>query len=120
MKRRHFLATGLGAMVAGAAVEGSTLRVQAANPVSLPNPGERVAAHPRDTKIHVKPVMTNVIHSSAWQGPCRPTAASPEVEKTNAEQWFAGWASQIKTNGLGRARMCACWSRFISRFRKIG
>ena len=47
--------------------------------------------------------MTNVIHSAAWQGPCRPTAVSPEVEKADAEKWFADWCQQLKTNGLGRA-----------------
>ncbi|MCU0960635.1 MAG: hypothetical protein MUF48_11075 [Pirellulaceae bacterium] len=102
MKRRHFLATGLGAVVAGAAAEGLVL---AGPPVGQGSPltgAGGIGLHPRDIKLCVKPVMTNVIHSSAWQGPCRPTSPAPEVERTNAETWFASWCQQLKTNGLGR------------------
>ena len=30
-----------------------------------------------DMKVNVKPVFTNVVHSAAWEGPCR--VGIPEV-----------------------------------------
>ncbi len=103
MKRRHFLATGLGAVMAGAAADGMLIVAEPAGQAAPASGNGGVALHPRDTKLCVKPVMTNVIHSSAWQGPCRPTSVAPEVEKAGAEKWFADWCQQLKTNGLGRA-----------------
>jgi hypothetical protein len=103
MKRRCFLATGLGAVVAGAATDGMII---AGAPAGQGAPGGDTgpaALHPRDIKLCVKPVMTHVIHSAAWQGPCRWTSPSPEEEKASAEQWFADWSRQLQTNGVGRA-----------------
>ena len=47
--------------------------------------------------------MANLIHSAVWQGPCRWTSVTPEVERANAERRFADWSEQLKTKGLGRA-----------------
>ncbi|MHB8955580.1 MAG: hypothetical protein ACYC4U_21600 [Pirellulaceae bacterium] len=102
MKRRCFLASGLGAVVAGAAVDGMLVAADAARQAaSAHDAGD--ALHPRDTKLCVKPVMTNVIHSATWQGPCRPTSVAPELERAGAEKWFADWCQQLATKGLGRA-----------------
>ena len=103
MKRRCFLATGLGAVVAGAAADGMLIAAEPAGQAAPAAGNGGVALHPRDTKLCVKPVMTNVIHSAAWQGPCRPTSVAPEVEKAGAAKRFADWCQQLKTNGLGRA-----------------
>ena len=65
-------------------------------------PTSSVALHPRDIKLCVKPVMANLIHTADWQGPCRWDSVPPEVEKANAEQSFARWSKQLKTEGLGR------------------
>jgi hypothetical protein len=64
--------------------------------------GAAIPRHPRDVRLCVKPVMANVIHTHEWQGPCRWTSASPQVEKANAEQSFAQWSKQLKAEGLGR------------------
>lgn len=106
MKRRCFLATGLGAVVAGTAMERMVIAGAPAGQaaaVSCLGGDDVRAQHPRDIKLCVKPVMTNVIHSAAWQGPCRWTSPSPDEEKAAAESWFAGWSRQLKADGLGRA-----------------
>ncbi len=99
MKRRTFLATGLGAVAAGAAAEGMLIAAEA--------PGEGAGDfphHPRDVRLCVKPVMTNIVHSGVWQGPCRWTSVAPEVERTNAERRFADWRKQLKTQGADWAQ----------------
>ncbi len=60
------------------------------------------ALHPRHIQRHVKPVMANMIHSVAGQGPCRWGPSSLAIEKANAERQFAHWVKQLKTQGLGR------------------
>lgn len=102
MKRRVFLASGLGAVAAGAVTEGMQAPDAPAGPVSPADDAARVGVHPRDTRLYVKPVLTNVIHSEAWQGPCRPTAVAPAQERAQAEKWFQDWCQQLKANGLGR------------------
>ncbi|NLX95649.1 MAG: hypothetical protein GXY83_05690 [Rhodopirellula sp.] len=103
MNRRGFLATGLGAAVAGVAAE-STL-FAADSPRATPSSGEadRMPLHPRDVRLCVKPVMANLVHTGAWQGPCRWVSVTPEVERTNALRRFADWTERLKTKGLGRA-----------------
>ena len=108
MNRRGFLATGLGTVAASAAAREVAAAGQAA--VAAESAGEAVRAdraghlalHPRDIKLCVKPVMANLIHTGEWQGPCRWTSVRPEVEKANAEQSFARWSKQLRTQGLGR------------------
>ncbi len=114
MNRRVFLTTGVTA-IAAAAHGGGQGAASAPSPRS-PNPpaSDKPAAgpdtgnpaaiprHPREIKLHVKPVMANVIHSHPWQGPCRWVSATSEVEKASADQHFARWSQQLKTQGLGR------------------
>jgi len=101
MNRRGFLATSLGTVMAGAAAGQVAVGAEpAAEGAQASAAG--IALHPRDTKLCVKPVMANVIHTHEWQGPCRWTSASSEVERANAERSFAAWSQQLKTAGLGR------------------
>ena len=62
MNRRDFMGSSLGAFLAGAAVG----RTQGAD-----TPEAAPLVSPRNTKLAVRPVMTNVVHSGAWEGPCR-------------------------------------------------
>jgi L-fucose isomerase-like protein len=96
MNRRDFLTTSLGTVVASAAAEGM-LAADAKQPPDVKIPG-----HPRDTKLCVKPVMTGLVHSASWQGPCRPTETTPESERAGNERQFAAWSKRLKTRGLGR------------------
>jgi hypothetical protein len=103
MNRRDFLASGLGTVAAGAAAEGMLMAAEPGGQASPAGETGRITPHPRDIKICVKPVMADLIHSAAWQGPCRPTAVTPEAEKAGAERRFADWCKQLKASGLGRA-----------------
>ena len=102
MKRRTFLASGLGSVVAGTAANGLMAASDSAGQPAPMDKGADIPHHPRDTKLCVKPVMTNIIHSFAWQGPCRWTSAPPEVERANVSRQFDAWSKQLKTKGLGR------------------
>jgi hypothetical protein len=94
MDRRGFLQTGIGALLAGnAALQGcrttsdaSTIR------------GQKLAG---ETRIHLKPVMTNIIHTGVWEGPCRFTVQKPSEEMAAAQQRFSRWAAGIKAGTLG-------------------
>lgn len=93
MNRRGFLATGIGTMVVGAA---------AGEPTPSAPPAATLPAHPRGTRLRVKPVMTTIVHSAEWEGPCRWESVPPATEKANGEKWFAAWSKQLKEKGLGR------------------
>ncbi len=103
MDRRDFLATGLGAVVASVAADGMLIAADSSAKSVQGGGASQIPLHPRDTKLCVKPVMANVIHSGVWQGPCRWTSVTPEVERANAERRFADWSKQLKAKGLGRA-----------------
>ncbi|RJP32210.1 MAG: hypothetical protein C4527_06390 [Candidatus Omnitrophota bacterium] len=87
MLRRSFLQTGIGAVVVS----------QAASDVSFTQ-RQNLTGH---TRIHLKPVMTNMIHSDVWEGPCRFDVQSPSEEMAAAEKRFADWTAGIKANGFG-------------------
>ena len=87
MDRRDFLGGSLGAFVAaGTLAVGET----AEGTQDMPSP-----VSPRHTKLAVRPVMTNMIHTAAWEGPCRWKAVSPAQEAASAEVRFARWPKQI-------------------------
>ena len=103
MKRRDFLATGLGTVVAGARAEGMLIAADSPGETAGAGGVGQIPLHPREIKLCVKPVMANLIHTANWQGPCRWNSVTPEVEKANAQRRFANWSQQLKTKGLGRA-----------------
>jgi len=96
MKRRDFLRMGVGAAVGAAAAKGETARAAAA--------GGGEIRDPLATKLVVQPVLTNIVHSGIWEGPCRWDAVSPEAERANAGAWFAGWTKELREKGLGPAK----------------
>ncbi len=97
MNRRDFLGTGLGGMVAAAASTG------AAGPPDAKAAQDEAAfaADPAGAKLNVRPVMTNIIHSGVWEGPCRWTTVSVEEEKARVEKRFADWSRQMKEGRFG-------------------
>ena len=103
MHRRHFLATGLGSIVAATAAGSGAAGEGPAGDGPRPQPaGEGLAADPASVKLCVKPVMTNIIHTGTWEGPCRWSRVTVEQEKASAERSFAAWSKQLREKGLGR------------------
>ena len=87
MNRRDFMGTSVGACLAASGVA-SRIEAAAASDQSC-------LASPLDTKLAVRPVMTNMVHTGVWEGPCRWNAVSVSDEKRHAEASFAGWSTQI-------------------------
>ncbi|HUU30192.1 MAG TPA: hypothetical protein VM123_20500 [archaeon] len=52
--------------------------------------------NPCDVKINLKPVMTHIIHTGKWEGPCRWDPVSVSEEKARAEESFIKWAKECK------------------------
>ena len=86
MNRREFLEGSLGAVVAAGAMAGR------AGAGEAPDDG---LISPRQAKLAVRPVMTNMVHTGVWEGPCRWRAIGVDQERANAEARFAGWPKQL-------------------------
>jgi len=102
MGRRDFLASmGIGgitaALSAGSAGSSLISQARAADVPLSPDPASQLES-PRNIRLNIRPVMTNIIHTDSWEGPCRWKAAGPAEEKANAERTFHNWVSNI-TNG---------------------
>ena len=103
MNRRSFLQTSIGTLVASnAALQGCRTTSDAPSHPALSAAStawsQTLASQ---TRINLKPVMTNIIHSGVWEGPCRFNVQSPSEEMAAAQKSFKEWAADIKTNGLG-------------------
>jgi hypothetical protein len=99
MKRREFLATGIGTLAVAASMQqhlrgGWVSAAGATMADDLPSP--------LATTLNVKPVMTNIIHTGVWEGPCRWRGASVEEERAAAQQSFARWSDDLQNNALGQ------------------
>ena len=103
MNRRSFLQTSIGTLVASnAALQGCRTTSDAPSRSALSTDStawsQTLASQ---TRINLKPVMTNIIHTGVWEGPCRFNVQSPSEEMAAAQKSFNEWAANIKTNGLG-------------------
>ena len=103
MNRRDFLASSVGGMVLAAAAGNESLAGQPPQPQPQTGPAAEEPISPRLVKLNVKPVMTSLIHTGVWEGPCRWRAVSVADEKAYAEGSFTRWSQQLKQNGLGPA-----------------
>lgn len=99
MNRRSFLQNSIGTLVAGsAALQGCR------STPGVPLTAVSAALNqflPQQTRINLKPVMTDIIHTGVWEGPCRFNVQSPREEMAAAQKRFNAWAADIKTNRLG-------------------
>jgi hypothetical protein len=103
MNRRSFLQTSIGTLVAAnAALQGCRTTLDAASQPALSAASttwnQTLASQ---TRINIKPVMTNMIHTGVWEGPCRFNVQSPSEELAAVQKLFNEWAADIKVNGLG-------------------
>jgi hypothetical protein len=66
--------------------------------------GSHIPPSPRQTRLRIKPVMTNLIHTGVWEGPCRWRRVEVEDEKKHAKASFARFSDDLKQNNLGLDR----------------
>jgi hypothetical protein len=104
MNRRNFLgslgAAGLGVFFAGSPCTSLLRDCAAGESIASDWPGE-LAWGCRGTKLNLKPVMTNIVHSDFWEGPCRWKGAAPAEEAGDAQKAFFLWTKQLKQGGIG-------------------
>ena len=101
MNRRGFLG-GVGATIAGALSASNFILPNKTNArtYTLYESLEDGAISPRDVKINLKPVMTNIVHTGTWEGPCRWRRMSINEEKARVEEGFIRWSNGIKGGKL--------------------
>jgi hypothetical protein len=100
MNRRKFIEQSIGAAIAGPAIvnELSMMSDRLSLADDLPSIGIR---SPHETKLLVKPIMTNMYHTDIWKGPCRFNVVSTEKEKQYALDSFESFKSRIKDKEFG-------------------
>ena len=95
MKRRELLTGSL------SAVAGGSLMARAAAAAQEPAVCAPCATAPfpevasPGAKLRIKPVMTNMIHSGVWEGPCRFNVVTVEKEKENVARGYASWRNAL-------------------------
>jgi hypothetical protein len=90
MNRRQLLGGGVAALTAApAAAQGlqDCGPCAAQNPPSVPSPLR---------KLRIKPVMTAMIHTASWEGPCRWNNVTVAQETESAKSGFARWVKDVK------------------------
>jgi hypothetical protein len=95
MKRRDFLAGSLGTIATASSASTLSQTVEG-SAGDLPEPAvDEIPTDPGKIGFCVKPVVTNLIHTEFWEGPCRWEGRSPEKEKAGAEARFAALSKKI-------------------------
>lgn len=89
MKRRELLSGGLAAVAASSGAGGD---VQSCEPCVAVHPPTPRSPH---RKLRVKPVMTNMVHTDVWEGPCRFNVVAVAKEAENVKNWYARWVQSV-------------------------
>jgi hypothetical protein len=90
MNRREMLG-GLASLAAAPGVARADL--QSCEPCVAVHPPAPRSPH---RKLRVKPVMTNMVHSDVWEGPCRFNVVTVEKEAANVKAQYARWVEHVK------------------------
>ena len=94
MKRRELFTSGA-FIAAGAA---GNLEAQGQQPAECspcaPTPFPTVPSPV--ARLRIKPIMTNMIHTGVWEGPCRFNVVTVAQEKQAVERTYAGWTNAMK------------------------
>jgi len=48
-------------------------------------------------KLRVKPIMTDLIHSDVWEGPCRFNVVAVAKERENVQRSYAAWRQALRS-----------------------
>ncbi len=100
MNRRKFISQSIGASIAGPAIINELSEING-NRIYSENTHPPQIKSPQETKLIVKPVMTNMYHTDIWEGPCRFNVVSSEQEKKNALASFESFKKRIGTKDYG-------------------
>ena len=100
MDRRNFIKNSIGASIAGPLTlhNVSSELNRSFWTRELPSVG---IESPHETKLVIKPLMTNMFHTAKWEGPCRFNVVTPEEEKKGAINYFEGFKKRIAKNEIG-------------------
>ena len=98
MQRRDLLTGGLMAvagspLLARAMSEAPQETTECASCAPIPFP---TAPSPR-AKLRVKPIMTDMIHSDVWEGPCRFNVVPAAKEKENVQRSYTAWRKDLRS-----------------------
>ncbi|UCD27814.1 MAG: hypothetical protein JSV03_12005 [Planctomycetota bacterium] len=97
MNRRTFLGSSLGAVIAGNAPLNTFLQeAQASSSASAGSTS--INNNPSSVKLNIKPVMTALIHTDVWEGPCRFNVVTPCEEEAQVVKTFQKFVNDIKNN----------------------
>jgi len=102
MDRRGFLQTGIGTLLAGqVALHGCRTASDSPSRICMSDAsGAWSQSLVRETRLNVKPVMTNMVHTDVWEGPCRFDMLTPSEEMAAAQRRFSEWAANIEAGSL--------------------
>ncbi len=96
MERRNFIFNGLGALgtipLAGVPLK-SLMQWQSLFREEFPGCG----INPQSVKLNLKPIMTNIIHSGVWEGPCRNNVVTVDEETRRVNESFAKWSDSLQS-----------------------
>ncbi len=105
MNRRDFLESSL-AGIGGAVVTGNAL-AQAPNDQGNSSPvlqKRSAVTEPADVVLNIKPVMTSLLHTDTWEGPCRWNRVTVGEERKRVRESFLHWPQDLRTGGLGKVK----------------
>ena len=100
MNRRNFISHSIGASIAGPAIINELSGISE-NGTYSGNMLPQQIKSPQETKLIVKPVMTNMYHTDMWEGPCRFNVVSSEQERKNALTSFESFKKRIGAKEYG-------------------
>ena len=90
LNRRQLLGGGTAALGAAPAVAQGLVDCVpcvAQNPPTAPSPLR---------KLRVKPVMTSMLHTASWEGPCRWNNTTVEQETASVRNGYARWVKEVR------------------------
>jgi hypothetical protein len=94
MERRNFIFNGLGAMAAIPLAAGPYKSILSWHNF-LREEFPICGINPQNTRLILKPIMTNMIHSGVWEGPCRNNVVTVEEETQRVNESFNSWSNNL-------------------------
>jgi L-fucose isomerase-like protein len=98
MKRRDLMTGSLKVVAASPFLAHALAQTFQESPPCAPcAPAPFPAVPSPDTKLRVKPIMTNMIHSGVWEGPCRFDVVTVEKEREQVQRTYHDWSKALRS-----------------------